>query len=199
MPASAFSHVGAGPLVRADLFAHGVSKDDLGTMMTGGGVGDCQHNKTDLFGGKRMTLARWPNIDAGTGAWRFANIDGVDGATLRISTTAQPATARLAAWAADNPWVHGYWTFDWTDSYVGVANISAADGGADAGAARRLGDDDQPDARFYGVNLLCELDAPGEYYVNEDNGTLYFYPPSPLAAWPADASVALTAGAVAST
>ena len=33
-------------------------------------------------------------------------------------------------------------------------------------------------ARFYGVNLLCELDVEGEYYINEKNGTLYFFPPS---------------------
>ena len=30
------------------------------------------------------------------------------------------------------------------------------------------------------VNLLCELDAPGEYYLDAE--TLYLYPPRPLRA-----------------
>jgi hypothetical protein len=28
-----------------------------------------------------------------------------------------------------------------------------------------------------GVNLLCELDSPGEYYIDDGTGMLYFYPP----------------------
>lgn len=41
-------------------------------------------------------------------------------------------------------------------------------------------------AKFYGINLLCELDAPGEYYLDRrasssSFGTLYFWPPSDLA------------------
>ena len=39
------------------------------------------------------------------------------------------------------------------------------------------------DARFYGVNLLCELDSAGEYYINRENGTLYFWPLTPLETW----------------
>jgi hypothetical protein len=31
-------------------------------------------------------------------------------------------------------------------------------------------------ARFYGVNLLSELDQPGEYYIDEAKLQLYFLP-----------------------
>ena len=64
VPNEAFTAVGgSSPLVRADLFSHGFSKEDLGTMMNGGSIGDCQHAKTDLiFQGKRMVIGRWPNI-----------------------------------------------------------------------------------------------------------------------------------------
>ena len=30
---------------------------------------------------------------------------------------------------------------------------------------------------YYFFNVLEELDAPGEYYIDRDNGILYFYPP----------------------
>ena len=33
-------------------------------------------------------------------------------------------------------------------------------------------------ARFYGVNLLSELDSEGEYYINESTRTLFFLPPN---------------------
>ena len=46
-------------------------------------------------------------------------------------------------------------------------------------------------ARFYGVNLLCELDTAGEYYIDSTNGTLYFYPHDELQHWKAN-SVVLT-------
>ena len=34
------------------------------------------------------------------------------------------------------------------------------------------------DQRFYAYNLLEELDAPGEWYLDRQKGLLYFYPPS---------------------
>jgi len=38
-------------------------------------------------------------------------------------------------------------------------------------------------AKFYGTNLLCELDAPNEFYLDEATQTVYFYPPTPLEQW----------------
>ena len=37
-------------------------RDDLGSMVSGDCVNDCQHDKVGVsVGGKMMTLARWPN------------------------------------------------------------------------------------------------------------------------------------------
>ncbi len=32
-------------------------------------------------------------------------------------------------------------------------------------------------AKFYGVNLRSELDAPGEYYIDRERGEVLFWPP----------------------
>ena len=120
IPASAFTPIPNSKLVRADLFAHNVTAADLGAMVNGGSIGDCQHTKTDfVFGGDRMILGRWPNIGSSgsAGDWSFANVDTVVGgsAAVGVNTKTQPAAARLLDWAHEaNPWIHGYWTFDWT-------------------------------------------------------------------------------------
>ena len=33
---------------------------------------------------------------------------------------------------------------------------------------------------FYGLNILAELDSPGEWYLNRKTGILYFWPPKPV-------------------
>lgn len=38
-----------------------------------------------------------------------------------------------------------------------------------------------PNRKYYAYNLLCELDYPGENYLDRDAGLLYFYPPSHIA------------------
>ena len=38
-------------------------------------------------------------------------------------------------------------------------------------------------AKFYGTNMLCELDAPNEFFLDPATQTLYFYPPIPLEHW----------------
>eukprot|EP00928_Gymnodinium_smaydae_P074702 TRINITY_DN5772_c0_g2_i1.p1 TRINITY_DN5772_c0_g2~~TRINITY_DN5772_c0_g2_i1.p1 ORF type:complete len:483 (-),score=37.64 TRINITY_DN5772_c0_g2_i1:232-1680(-) len=197
IPSSAFSKVGSGPLVRADLFEHGISKRDLGYMVNGQEVNGCQHEKAELvFNGKLMTLARWPNIDE-KGTWKFANIDEAGTDSVGVNVRLQPSLKRMMAWNQEiDPWIHGYWRFDWTDSYVGVSNLSMKSNDM-LTMSLHPSVEIRKNARFYGVNLLCELDAPGEYYINKDNGTLYFMPPQPLEQWPAGMDLFLTSADVA--
>ena len=74
---------------------------------------------------------------------------------------------------------HIYAEWDWADAYALVTDIRV-----DADGYVNLEYDGAPSckpyARWMGVNLLCELDAPGEYYVDEPTQMLYLYPPSPL-------------------
>jgi hypothetical protein len=177
----------------------------LGGMQDNNCVDGCRHDKVGVtFDGAPLTLARWPNRDAalaGTdGGWEWAHA-WVDPAQptyngFIVNTTDTPDAARMEAWAAElgegGAWVHGYFEWDWADCYQRVTSVERMapplqnliqlhyDGGDDpsTGVPKT-----KPYARWMGVNLLCELDAPGEYYIGDaatDHPKLYLFPPSPL-------------------
>ena len=43
---------------------------------------------------------------------------------------------------------------------------------------------------FRGLNLLCEIDSPGEWYIDRHSGRLYFWPPGPLETGKVEVSMA---------
>ena len=76
-------------------------------------------------------------------------------------------------------WVHGYWSWDWANSYERVASIDLD---------HRLVKTAPPyglygfrkGQRFYFLNVLEELDQPGEWFLDRKTGMLYFWPPKPI-------------------
>jgi hypothetical protein len=121
--------------------------------------------------GKPMTLARWPN----EGWTHIAEIPaGTDGGKFVYEGD------RPARWTqAEDVWIHGYWTWDWADSYVSVAAIHPE--------SREIVTREphgvygyKPERRYYALNLIEELDAPGEWYLDRSSGNLYFWEPSDL-------------------
>ena len=159
-----------GRILQADLKAQGIT--DFGEMRSRGFGRQIVPAGLELFFGDRpMTLARWPNegwakiagAPAGPQVGKF-NYEG----------------DRPARWSkADDIWVHGYWTWDWADSYEKVKSIDTA--------ARELATEPphgvygyKAGARYRALNLLEELDEPGEWYLDRKTGILYFWPPEPL-------------------
>lgn len=124
-----------------------------------------------FFNGIPMTLARWPN-DAWT---KIADVpNGPQGGKFTYHGS------RPSRWSkAADIWLHGYWTWDWADSYVKVRAI-------DTRAKEIITEEPhgvygyKAGARYYALNLLEELDQPGEYYIDRVSGILYFWPPGPL-------------------
>jgi hypothetical protein len=172
----------------------------LGSMETASMscVGDYQHDKAALYlDGEAMTLARYPN-KAADGTWRFLKADlagkfgrpgtqaGGNWFLMKVGTNA----SKISGWITEDPghaWLHGYWSFDWADCYrrlnasvpvtlngTEYMNISfdATPNTEGAGAAIV-----KTHARFYGVNLLSELDEESEYFIDNHSLTLYFFPP----------------------
>ena len=80
---------------------------------------------------------------------------------------------------ADTLWVHGYWTWDWSEQYLKVAKLDTK---------KREVTPEEPHhgygytkgQRFYFLNILEELDSPGEWFLDTANGMLYFWPPTEI-------------------
>lgn len=146
-------------------------------------------NEMEVFsGGKAMRLARWPNtgwteiakvidrgvkpIDKATGEWEF----GYKGGTFEY---AEDAPAR---WNVEKGvWLNGFWCHDWANETLRVGAIDKEKRQITAAAIHTYGIGNSSKwhtakRRYYAFNLLEELDAPGEWYVDRENRMLYFYP-----------------------
>ncbi len=159
-----------GKVLQADLKALGIT--DYGKLMRRGFVCAGHPAALELFFQDRpMTLARYPNE-----GWLKikAAPAGQKGGKFTYEGD------RPKRWSkADDIWVHGYWTRDWADTYEKVASIDTKTRTLTTvpphGAYGY-----KPGQRFYVHNLLEELDAPGEWYVDRKTGILYFWPPAPI-------------------
>jgi len=136
-----------------------------------------------FFNGVPMTMARWPNVDftAITGIVKdTSKDDGWGNAVGAVESGFYFKNDRIKRWVpANDIWVHGYWCWDWANTYERVVSIDK-----DTGLIRTA----EPygmygfraDQRFFFLNVLEELDQPGEWYLDRANGLLYFWPPSQL-------------------
>lgn len=171
LPETARSHV-----MQADLIAQGIT--EFGTLSRRGFAKPLVDSHLELFwNDKPMTLARWPNVGEKVPYSRIAALpDGEQGLVISAD---DGLAARLEKWADEkDPWLFGYWFWDWADEYIptkidpGFRVLSLPEPKPAFGL--------KTDQRFYGLNLLCELDQPGEWYLDRETGRLYFWPPSDL-------------------
>ncbi|MCE5269382.1 MAG: right-handed parallel beta-helix repeat-containing protein, partial [Planctomycetaceae bacterium] len=173
-----------GKVVQADLKAAGVR--DLGVVVEFAKPHDVDvhwaENRLEVFFQNRpMTLARWPNegfvriVDVLRG--QPHNIHGIPGDKVGRFTYEGDRPSR---WTGEKDiWLHGYWFWDWADQRQPVESIDTA---------KRVISIKPPyhsygyrkGQWYYALNLLSELDSPGEWYLDRPSGILYFWPPAPL-------------------
>ena len=90
---------------------------------------------------------------------------------------------RPSRWSVDKGlWLHGFWCFDWYDSAIQVESIDTVKKEIKLKAPHQYGvrQGNPSPRRWRAVNLLEELDSPGEYYINPESNTLYLWPKSKL-------------------
>ncbi len=171
-----------GHILQTDLPAQGIT--DLGKLSSRGFGRPIQPAHLQLiFQGHSMELARWPHDGFATISGFPANAghdDGLGTSMGKLEAGFYFASDRPAHWAhPEDAWVHGYWAYDWANSYEHIAAIDPTthlittrppygNYGFTTGQ------------RFYFLNILEELDQPGEYYLDGRTGLLYFWPPAPL-------------------
>ena len=85
---------------------------------------------------------------------------------------------RMARWAqAKNPWYDSYWRVDWSDFRAPIGKIDPEKQTVQGKLLSR--DDPNPEkSRWRIYNLIEELDVPGEWFYDEDNGKVYIFPPA---------------------
>ncbi len=144
-----------------------------------------------FYGGRPMTLARWPDegqFDRIAGFPETAGQNDSHGGNIgKLEEGFFYAGDRPRRWKqTENIWIHGYWAWDWANSYERLAQLDLE---------RRWIKTAPPyghygfrkDQRIYFLNILEELDQPGEFYVDHATGMLYFWPPT--VAKPGDAEL----------
>ncbi len=144
--------------------------------------GDFESDRLELFfRGKPMTVARWPN----EGFVKIVDLVGGNPVDVRgikgdLTGKFMYEGDRPKRWVAENnPWVHGYWFWDWADQRHKVESIDTD---------KRIISVSPPyhtygyrkGQWFYAFNLLSEIDQPGEWYLDRQTGILYFWPPAPI-------------------
>lgn len=136
-----------------------------------------------LFKGERQPLARYPNFDPENplyGGWAF--LDEIPSGKTEghawkregfikekdIRKWAKPGEVEMNIFAG-----YGWWNF-----IMPVEGINADE--KKVRLAKDCGYDLHPHNRYFFQNALEELDAPGEWYIDQSARTLYFWPPAPI-------------------
>lgn len=168
-----------GKVWQTDLKAQGIS--DFGELGLKGTYGARRRQPMLelFFNGKPMEIARWPNDSfVMTGEVFGQQTTDKKGRPHTVGGQFVYDGDRPARWKDErDAWLYGYWFHDWADSYEKIASIDTA---------QRLITLAPPlhnygfakNRRYYALNLLSEIDRPGEWHLDRARGVLYFWPPS---------------------
>ena len=158
-----------------------IVKADVGSL----GFRDV-HFRQLFCNGKRQHLARFPNYDPKNpyaGGWSYvdgkeaslwATIPGEDKRTLAVKP------ADLHQWArVTEGEVMIFPRYNWWNNIIRIASLDREK--RKMTLAGNASYEIRPGDRYYVRNLFEELDAPGEWYLDRETWTLYFWPPAEAA------------------
>lgn len=134
--------------------------------------------------GVRMQAARYPNFDLDNpfgGGWLY-----VEGPVVSMYEAGHGEKdrficrdPRLAAWTRiEEAEIFIFPRFNWNNNVIRVKSYDAATG--EVVLEKPASYEIYPGDRFYFRHVREELDEPGEWYLDEREEAVYFYPPAPI-------------------
>ncbi len=99
--------------------------------------------------------------------------------------TTNNLASKYDLWSQESDiWTFGYFGYNWGDDNCPIEKVEVDGTGLMFTASqpshygvKKYGGHTQ---QYYAYNLLCEIDQPGEWYLDRDNGKLYLYPEKDL-------------------
>ena len=192
-------------VLSVDLFSLGITAEQYGKLYAIGGYNTADKYDGDWVGDiycelfiddARQTIARYPNgkeylytgnvVKEGQGresasASIKGGYDELRNPEPDVYRMDKALSDRIASWKTlDDVWMFGYWRYDWADGSTPVGRIDHEN--LTMSPLFVSGYGAKKDAPYYFFNVLEELDAPGEWYLDRGNGVLYFYPPEGFSA-----------------
>mgnify|MGYP006415950871 FL=1 len=143
-------------------------------------TGEKIESRIEVFcDGYPMQLARWPNngfthIDKALGETKF-DVRGLPGSREGIFSCVDDRPSR---WTDEkDAMVRGYWFRDWVVQTQKIESIIPEKRIIKLAKPYHTYGGYRDGMWFFGFNLLCELDMPGEWYIDREADVLYFWPP----------------------
>lgn len=138
----------------------------------------------ELFiNGKPGYLSRWPN-DSTVQIRKIINKGSVaaKGDNGNIGGKFTYAVDQPSKWKkSDDIWIFGYFQYGWADDAVKLASIDTLNKTFTTLQPHRYGfGTGKPWNKWYAYNIIEEIDRPGEYCIDRNDGILYFYNPGKI-------------------
>lgn len=195
-------------VICTDLKEYGLTADDWGKMYAIG-----TYNTAEMYDGdwtgpiycelfindERQTVARYPDngeyfytgevIDPGTDPYYADENEKPERNPKPSVYGADEALAkRISSWKTlDDVWMFGYWTADWADASTPIGDFNAEKRTLGLKFANYF--ETKAGAPYYFYNVFEELDSPGEWYLDRENGIAYVYPASDITACTVDMTI----------
>ena len=185
-------------VVVTDLTELGLTKEDWGKIYTIGSYNTASKYDGDYVGGqycelfvndKRMTIARYPNegflvtdnvVETGEGREsdgsktfneNYDSLRNPKGDTYKVS---KKLANRINSWKTlDDVWMFGFFKYTWADASTPIGSFDYKTRHLTTKFVSVYGTSEE--GTYYFFNVLEELDSPGEWYLDRENGLLYLY------------------------
>lgn len=132
--------------------------------------------------GKPLRIARWPNKE-------YAQIKKVIEQGSRPRHNEKPERPGIFEFSEPNPamwdttqniYLGGYWCFKWYDEFIQVKSIDKQKNEIHLAAPHQYGIGGPSKGLYYAINVLEELDQPGEYVFDRENKKIYLILPEKI-------------------